>query len=198
MPVSPAAWLPVAAVAAAGESYALRDMGWLCNFKEMTVVKRLRESQRMLFEHPKIRGALEEIGIKYEHSMPFYPGCVPYGLKPDQRMMIHHMLGYIDWNQRQGQIANKFGFSRESITQLHGYLQLQEDISKVVGWEPLIELIVFVIQGRYGCSINGFYQGLFLKIKYRPKEQSDIMDGVIQGIREGRRFRHILEDLGLK
>ena len=57
--------------------------------------------------------------------------------------------------------------------------------------------MVFVIQGRY--SIRSFYVDLILKIIERPRDQwSNIMDRVIQGIRGGKPFKDILEDLGLK
>ena len=168
----------------------------------------------MLAQHPKILGALEEVKLKKEffeqeqlaraenaetdgmreHHLLL---SASYNLKEPQRMMILHVTGSIDWNQTREQIANKFGFSDAAIRQLYNYIKYQEIISSVIGWDRLIDLMVFVIQGRY--SIRSFYQDLFLKINKCPRDQwSDIMDRVIQGIRGGKPFKDMLEDLGLK
>ena len=114
-------------------------------------------------------------------------------------MMILHVTGQLDWNQTHAreQIANKFDFSDAAIRHLSSYIKYQEIISSVIGWDRLIDLMVFVIQGRY--SIRSFYVDLILKIIERPRDQwSNIMDRVIQGIRGGKPFKDILEDLGLK
>ncbi len=173
----------------------------------------LRESQRMLAQHPKILGALDTLSAKEEsfkqdqlaraenaetdgmreHHLLL---SASYNLKEPQRMMILHVTGQLDWNQSE-QIANKFGFSDEAIKQLSSYIKYQEIISSVIGWDRLIDLMVFVIQGRY--SIRSFYQDLFLKINKCPRNQwSDKMDRIIQGIRGRKPFKDILEDLGLK
>ena len=177
----------------------------------------LRESQQMLAQHPKILGAIgtllakeesfkqdqfvraenaETDGMREHHL--FLAGR-NHDLKEPQRMMILHVTGQLDWNQTRAheQIANKFGFSDEAIKHLSSYIKYQEIISSVIGWDRLIDLMVFVIQGRY--SIRSFYQDLFLKIIKCPRVQwSDKMDRVIQGIRGGKPFKDILEDLGLK
>lgn len=147
----------------------------------------LRKSQRMLAQHPKILGALEEVKLKKEF---FEQVSASYNLKEPQRMMILHVTGSIDWNQTREQIANKFGFSDAAIRQLYNYIKYQEIISSVIGWDRLIDLMVFVIQGRY--SIRSFYQDLFLKIKERPPNQwSDIMARVIQEIRSGKPLKYM-------
>ena len=175
----------------------------------------LRKSQRMLAQHPQILGALggiklkeearkHDLNIRYENAKTdedreFYRVFLnePHNLKDSQRMMILHIRGQLDWNQTHLQIANKFGFSDKDIKHLSSYIKYQEIISSVIGWDRLIELIVFVIEDRYGCSIGSF-ANLFRKINKCPRDQwSDKMDRVIQGI--GRKpFKDILEDLGLK
>ena len=176
----------------------------------------LRESQRMLAQHPRIIGALggiklkeevrkHDLHVRYENAKTDgdrkflrFLLSEPHNLKEDQRMMILHIRGQLDWNQTQDQIANKFEFSIGKTKHLSGYLQHQEIISSVIGWDRLIELIVFVIENRSGCSIGGFYN-LFRKIKKCPRDQwGDKMDRVIQGIRGSKPFKDILEDLGLK
>ena len=174
----------------------------------------LRESQRMLAQHPKILGALDTLSAKEEsfkqdqlaraenaetdgmREHHLFLASRNHDLKEPQRMMILHVTGQLDWNQSE-QIANKFGFSDEAIKQLSSYIKYQEIISSVIGWDRLIDLMVFVIQGRY--SIRSFYQDLFLKINKCPRNQwSDKMDRIIQGIRGRKPFKDILEDLGLK
>ena len=129
--------------------------------------------------------------------------------------MILHITGNLDWNAESlDQViyepSYSHRFTQEDIKHLSGYLQHQEEISSVIGWDRLIELIVFVIQGCYGCSISSFYQKLFLKIKDFPQPQwSNIIDRIIQDIRRGKtrgkkRFslefslKNIIEDLELK
>ena len=135
-------------------------------------------------------------------------------LKKPQQLMILHMTGNLDWDERGYQVIQipsySHRFTQEDIKHLRGYLKHQEEISSVIGWDRLIELIVFVIQGCYGCSISSFYQKLFLKLKDLPQDQwSNIIDRVIQDIRRGKtrgkkRFslefslKNIIEDLGLK
>lgn len=152
-------------------------------------------SQRMLAQHPKILDALGKLRrCQHEFSNQSPLGAEFFSLSESQRMIILHIQGELDWS-KSDQIANEFEFTQEYIRQLSNYLQHQEDISKVIGWDPLIELIVFVIQGRYGCSIGGFYE-LFRKIKKRPRDQwSDIMDRVIQEIQEGKRINYILKHI---
>ena len=105
-------------------------------------------------------------------------------------MMILHVTGQLDWNQTHEQIANKFDFSEAAIKHLSSYIKYQEIISSVIGWDRLIDLMVFVIQGCY--SIRSFYEDLFLKLKERPQAQwSNIMDRVIQGIRGGKPLRYM-------
>ena len=172
----------------------------------------LRESQRMLAQHPKILGALGGLKLKeearkhdlYENAKTdeereFYRFLnEPHNLKDSQRMMILHIRGQLDWNQTHLQIANKFGFSDKDIKHLSSYIKYQEIISSVIGWDRLIELIIFVIEDCYGCSIGSF-ANLFRKINKYPRDQwSDKMDRVIQGIRRHKPFKDILEDLGLK
>ena len=176
----------------------------------------LRKSQRMLIKHPRIIGALKTLTEKEEYrkqdrrvqyenaktdgAQEYFRWLIEnvnHELKEPQRMMYLHITGSIDWNQTREQIANKFGFSDEAIKQLSSYIKYQEIISSVIGWDRLIDLMVFVIQGRY--SISSFYQDLFLKINKCPRNQwNDKMNRVIQGIRGRKPFKDILEDLGLK
>ena len=169
----------------------------------------LRKSQRMLIKHPRIIGALKTLTEKEEYrkqnrrvqyenaktdgAQEYFRWLIEnvnHELKEPQRMMYLHITGSIDWNQTREQIANKFGFSDEAIKQLSSYIKYQEIISSVIGWDRLIDLMVFVIQGRY--SISSFYQDLFLKIKERPPNQwSDIMDRVIQEIRIGKPLKYM-------
>ena len=176
----------------------------------------LRESQRMLAQHPKILGALGKLSrCQHEHlnqlrerlenaktdeERELYRVFLkePRSLKDSQRMMILHIRGQLDWNQTHLQIANKFGFSDKDIKHLSSYIKYQEIISSVIGWDRLIELIIYVIEDRYGCSIGSF-ANLFRKINKCPRDQwSDKMDRVIQGIRGRKPFKDVLEDLGLK
>ena len=150
-------------------------------------------SQRMLAQHPKILDALGKLRrCQHEFSNQSPLGAEFFSLSESQRMIILHIQGKLDWSKKPGQIANEFDFTPQYTRHLSNYLRHQEDISKVIGWDRLIELIVFVIQGRYGCSIGGFYD-LFRKIKKRPRGQwSDIMDRVIREIQEGKRIKDIL------
>jgi len=168
----------------------------------------------MLAEHPKIKEALEK--LKKQREERFGPR-----LEEDQELMILHIEGGLDWNpgshlvwSRYSEILQthyaSYDFKEGKIRHLRGYLKRQEEISSVIGWDRLIELIVSVIQGRYGCSISSFYQTLFLKIKDLPQDQwSNIIDRIIQDIRRGKtrekkRFslefslKNVIEDLGLK
>ena len=157
--------------------------------------KKYEESRRMLAQTPKILEAFEK--IKRQREEHFSPR-----LKEDQELMILHIEGGLDWNaENLDQVIqshdsevlqkyyNSFNFKKD-IKHLSGYLQHQEKISKVIGWDRLIELIVFVIQGRYGCSISSFYQTLFLKMiedEDLPQDQwSNIIDRIIQDIRRGK------------
>ena len=177
----------------------------------------LRESQRMLIQHPRIIGALKTLTekeeyrkqdrrVQYENAKTdgareyfrWLIENVNHELKEPQRMMYLHITGSIDWNQTHEQIANKFGFSKAYIKQLSGYLQHQEIMSSVIGWDHLIDLMIFVIKDHHGCSIRNFYD-LFREIKKYPRKQwSDIMDRVIQEIQSGKRIKYIIENLGLK
>ena len=183
-------------------------------------MSKYEESRRMLAQNPKILEALEE--IKRQHEERFGPP-----LEEDQELMILHIEGGLDWNaeshdqvvqSHDSEVLQKYynSFSFKTIGHLPRYLQHQEEISRVIGRDHphlhphLIELIVFVIQGRYGCSISSFYQNLFLKIKDLPQDQwSNIIDRIIQDIRRGKtrgkkRFslkfslKNVIEDLGLK
>ena len=175
----------------------------------------LRKSQQMFAQHPKILDALDTLSAKEEsfkqdqlaraenaetdemREHHLFLASRNHDLEEPQRMMILHVTGKLDWNQTHEQIANKFGFSDKAIKHLSSYIKYQEIISSVIGWDRLIDLMVFVIQGRY--SIRSFYADLFLKIIKCPRVQwSDKMDRVIQGIRGGKPFKDILEDLGLK
>ena len=179
-------------------------------------MSKYEESRQILAQNPKILEALEK--VKKQREERFSPH-----LKEYQVLMILHIEGGLDWNAESlDQVIQShysevlqnyyqsFNFKGD-IKHLSGYLQHQEEISSIIGWDRLIELIVFVIQGRYGCSITSFYQTLFLKmIKDFPQDQwSNIIDRVIQDIRRGktrgkRRFslefslKNIIEDLGLK
>lgn len=170
----------------------------------------LIESQRMLARHPKIKDALKKLlRCQHEFSNRWQSYSKDYAktdeernmirkvalhnLEESQRMMYLHIQGKLDWRKKPDQIANEFDFTPEYTRHLSGYIKYQEIISEVIGWDPLIELIVFVIQGRYGCSISGFYD-LFRKINKRPRDQwSDIMDRVIRQIQEGKRINYILK-----
>ena len=192
-------------------------------------MSKYEESRRKLAKNPKILEALKKIKRQQEEyfGQPWrelYEDAktdeergeiLSRGLnKKPQQLMILHITGNLDWNKSRDQVIQipsySHRFTQEDIKHLSGYLQYQEDISKVIGWDRLIELIVFVIQGRDGCSISSFYQKLFLKIKDLPRDQwSNIIDRVIQDIRRGKtrggkRFglkfslKYIIEDLGLK
>ena len=177
-------------------------------------MSKYEESRRILAQNPKILEALEKIKRQQEDS--FGPRLEEY-----QELMILHIEGGLDWNaeshdqvvqSHDSEVLQKYynSSSFKTIGHLPRYLQHQEEISSVIGWDHLIELIVFVIQGCYGCSISSFYQNLFLKIEDLPKDQwSNIIDRVIQDIRQGKtrgkkRFslkfslKNIIEDLGLK
>ena len=172
----------------------------------------------MLAQNPKILEALEKIKRQQEDEDRFGPR-----LDEDQELMILHIEGGLDWNPGSDLVQSRYSeilqtryasydFKKANIRHLRGYLKLQEKISSVIGRDHphLIELIVFVIQGCYGCSISSFYQNLFLKIEDLPQDQwSNIIDRVIQDIRQGKtrgkkRFslefslKNIIEDLGLK
>lgn len=192
-------------------------------------MSKYEESRRMLAQDPKILEAFEKIKRQHEeyfgqHWRHKYEDAktdeergeiLSRGLnKKPQQLMILHITGNLDWNKSRDQVilipSYSHSFTQEDIKHLSGYLQYQEDISKVIGWDRLIELIVFVIQVCYGCSISSFYQKLFLKIKDLPQDQwSNIIDRVIQDIRRGKtrgkkRFslefslKNTIEDLGLK
>ena len=196
-------------------------------------MSKYEESRRMLAQNPKILEALEKIKRQHEeyfgqHWRHKYEDAktdeergdiLSSGLlKKPQQLMILHITGNLDWNvESPDQVIQipsySHRFTQEDIRHLRGYLNHQEDISKVIGWDRLIELIVFVIQGRHGCSISSFYQTLFLKMikdEDLPQDQwSNIIDRVIQDIRRGKirggkRFglkfslKYIIEDLGLK
>ena len=194
-------------------------------------MSKYEESRRMLAQNPKILEALEKIERQHEerfgqHWRHEYEAAktdeergdiLSSGLlKKPQQLMILHITGNLDWNAESlDQVIQipsySHRFTQEDIKHLSGYLQHQEEISSIIGWDRLIELIAFVIQGRYGCSIGSFYQTLFLKmIKDLPQDQwSNIIDRVIQDIRRGKtrgkkRFslefslKNITEDLGLK
>ena len=106
----------------------------------------LRESQRKLFQHPRILGALEGIKLKeelfkqdrhvrYENAKTDEERkyhllllSEPHNLEDSQRMMILHIIGKLDWNQTHLQIANKFGFSDKAIKHLSSYIKYQEII----------------------------------------------------------------------
>ena len=179
-------------------------------------MSKYEESRRILAQDHKILEALEEIKRQREERSSLH-------LKEYQVLMILHIEGGLDWNAESldqviqshySEVLQKYYQSfdfKGDIKHLSGYLQHQEEISSVIGWDRLIELIVFVIQGCYGCSITSFYQTLFLKmIKDLPQDQwSNIIDRVIQDIRRGKtrgkkRFslefslKNIIEDLGLK
>ena len=180
-------------------------------------MSKYEESRRILAQSPKILEALKKIKRQQEErSGPRLEG--------DQELMILHIEGGLDWNPGSHLVRSRYSetlqthyasynFKEGRIKQLRGYLKHQEDISKVIGWDRLIKLIVFVIQGRYGCSTSSFYQNLFLKMiedEDLPRDQwSNIIDRVIQDIgrgkiRGGKRFglkfslKYIIEDLGLK
>lgn len=179
-------------------------------------MSKYEESRRMLAQNPKILEALEK--IKEQQEERFSPHLEEY-----QVLMILHIEGGLDWNAESldqviqshysevlQQYYQSFNFKGD-IKHLSSYLRHQEKISSVIGWDRLIELIIFVIQGRHGCSISSFYQTLFLKmIKDLPQDQwSNTIDRVIQDIRWGktrgkRRFslefslKNIIEDLELK
>ena len=176
-------------------------------------MSKYEESRRMLAQNPKILEALEKIKRQHEeyfgqHWRHKYEDAktdeergdiLSSGLlKKPQQLMILHITGNLDWNvESPDQVIQipsySHRFTQGDIKHLSGYLQHQEEISRVIGWERLIELIVFVIQGRYGCSISGFYD-LFRKINKRPRDQwSDIMDRVIRQIQEGKRINYILK-----
>ena len=186
-------------------------------------------SRQKLAQDHKIKEALEKIKRQHEedfgqHWRQKYEDAKTDeergdilssgSLKKPQQLMILHMTGNLDWDERGYQVIQipsySHRFTQEDIKHLRGYLKHQEEISSVIGWDRLIELIVFVIQGCYGCSISSFYQKLFLKLKDLPQDQwSNIIDRVIQDIRRGKtrgkkRFslefslKNIIEDLGLK
>lgn len=193
-------------------------------------MSKYEESRRRLAQSPKILEALKKIKRQREEYFgqswrERYEDAktdeergeiLSRGLnKKPQQLMILHITGNLDWNKSRDQVIqipsySSHRFTQEDIKHLSGYLQHQEDISKVIGWDRLIELIVFVIQGCYGCSISSFYQKLFLKVKDLPQDQwSNIIDRVIQDIRRGKtrgkkRFslefslKNTIEDLGLK
>ena len=177
-------------------------------------MSKYEESRRMLAQNSKILEALKK--IKKQREERSGPRLEEY-----QELMILHIEGGLDWSPRSDLVRSRYSeilqthyasynFKEANRKHLRGYLRQQEEISSVIGWDHLIELIVFVIQGRHGCSISSFYQNLFLKIKDFPKDQwSNIIDRVIQDIRQGKtrgkkRFslkfslKNIIEDLGLK
>ena len=179
-------------------------------------MSKYEESRRMLAQNPKILEALEEIKRQQDDEDRFGPR-----LDEDQELMILHIEGGLDWNPGSHLVRSRYSeilrthyasynFKEANRKHLRGYLRQQEEISSVIGWDHLIELIVFVIQGRHGCSISSFYQNLFLKIKDLPQDQwSNIIDRIIQDIRRNKtrgkkRFglkfslKNIIEDLGLK
>ena len=192
-------------------------------------------SRRMLAQNPKILEALEE--IKRQHEERLGPAwrhkyedaktdeergdILSSGLlKKPQQLMILHITGNLDWDERGYQVIQipsySHRFTQEDIGHLRGYLKNQKEINSVIGRDHphlhphLIELIVFVIQGPRGCSISNFYQNLFLKIRDLPQNQwSNIINRVIQDIRRGKTrgkrgfslefsLKNIIEDLGLK
>ena len=187
-------------------------------------MSKYEESRRRLAQSPKILEALKEIKRqREERSGP--------RLKEDQELMILHIEGGLDWNPGSHLIRSRYSeilqtyytsydFKEGRIRHLRGYLKHQEEMSSVIGWDRLIELIVFVIQGRDGCSISSFYQNLFRRIRkmiededlpqaQRSKIIGKIIDRIIQDIqggkiRGGKRFglkfslKYIIEDLGLK
>ena len=183
-------------------------------------MSKYEESRRILAQNPKILEALEE--IKRQHEERFGPRLEEY-----QELMILHIEGGLDWSPRSHLVRSRYSeilqthyasydFKEANIRHLRGYLKNQKEINSVIGRDHphlhphLIELIVFVIQGRRGCSISSFYQNLFLKIKDLPQDQwSNIIDRIIQDIQRGKtrgkkRFslefslKNTIEDLGLK
>ena len=195
-------------------------------------MSKYEESRRRLARNPKIKEALKKIKRQQEEyfGQPWrelYEDAktdeergeiLSRGLnKKPQQLMILHITGNLDWNKSRDQVIQipsySHRFTQEDIRHLRGYLNHQEDISKVIGWDRLIKLTIFVIQGRDGCSISSFYQNLFRKMikdEDLPQDQwSNIIDRVIQDIRRGKtrggkRFglkfslKYIIEDLGLK
>ena len=95
-------------------------------------------------------------------------------------------------------LTEKLDSNDPYIKQLQSYIKHQEKISKVVGYDPLIEIIVFLVKGYkppkgkvYGMTSMA---DLLRKITRFPEAQwEDKIGLVIQGIRNKKYIKEIKE-----
>lgn len=95
-------------------------------------------------------------------------------------------------------LTEKLDSNDPYIKQLQSYIKHQEKISKVVGYDPLIEIIVFLVKGYkppkgkvYGMTSMA---DLLRKITKFPENQWENKIGlVIQGIRNKKYIKEIKE-----